>query len=240
MLTAAQIMKAQNKPFKIQKSNGSGFCPTMGFWRLIRPKPPWSPVHFICRNTLFCVFADACFVCPDIFATLRALSLTFPKIFRDEAALWECLRLAQRSCEVLRTVGPCGSPVFESAIFTDVNDVSANLSIFAILIVLRPQILIDIHIEVIVLCSYFKYLIQAVPEPSSRKAGIRAVIQSSLATGWRQMTSIAPLKVKTSNFGAFISIIGSIPRHHHNNSPCGSTSISHLADGSVYMDIPPT
>ena len=207
----------------------------MGFWRLIRPKPPWSPVHFICRNTLFCVFALACFVCPDIFATLLASYLTFPKIVRDEAALWECLRPAQCSCEVFRTVGPCGSPVFESAIFTDVNDVSATLSIFAILIVLRPQILIDIHIEVIVLCSCFTYLIQTVPEPSSRKAGIRAVIQSSSATAWRQMTSIAPLKVKTSNLCALI--IGSIPRHHHNNSPCGSTSSSHLADGSVCLEL---
>ena len=136
----------------------------------------------------------------------------FPKIFRNEAALWECLRPAQRSC------GPCGSPVFESAICSDVNDVSATLFIFAILIVL------------------FSYLIQTMPEPFSRKAGIRPVIQSSSATAWRRMSSIAPLKVKTSNLGAFNSIIGSIPRHHHNNAPCGSTSSSHLADGSVCLE----
>ena len=72
----------------------------------------------------------------------------------------------------------------------------------------------------------------SLPESIPRNAGIRA----ALPTDEQQMTSIAPLKVKTSNLGAFNSIIGSIPRHHHNNSPCGSTSSSHLADGSVCLE----
>ena len=73
----------------------------------------------------------------------------------------------------------------------------------------------------------------------SRKAGIRAALQSpqSSATTWRKMTTIAPFAVKTSNLGAFKSIMGSIPRPYQNNPPFGSILSSFLAaDSGVCLD----
>ncbi len=46
------------------------------------------------------------------------------------------------------------------------------------------------------------------------------------------MIALTPLADKTSNLGAFSSIIGSIPwLYNHNSSPCGSNFSSHLAEG---------
>jgi hypothetical protein len=71
-----------------------------------------------------------------------------------------------------------------------------------------------------------------------RNTGPRVVMQSSLpsATAWRQMTTIAPFAVKTSNLGAFKSIMGSIPRPYQNNPPFGSILSSFLADSGVCLD----
>ena len=132
--------------------------------------------------------------------------------------IYQGLGPAQRSSEVFRTVKPRGLQLF-------VFDFEATSMMFQQTFYYGYS-----HLY----CPRILY--KPVPEPFSRKAGIRAAIQSSFpsAIAWRLMTLIAPLKVKTS--GASNPIIGSIPRHHHHNSPGESTSSSHLADGGVCLE----
>ena len=67
-----------------------------------------------------------------------------------------------------------------------------------------------------------------------RNAGIRA----ALPTDEQQMTVVVPLTVKTSDLGAYSSIYtGVYPGSTTIKMPCGSTSSSHLADGSVCLEL---
>ena len=51
------------------------------------------------------------------------------------------------------------------------------------------------------------------------------------------MTVVVPLTVKTSDLGAYSSIYtGVYPGSTTIKMPCGSTSSSHLADGSVCLE----
>ena len=205
----------------------------MGFWRLIRPKPPWSPVHLICRNTVFCVFALACFVCLDIFATLHASSLTSPKILRDEAALWEYLRPAQRSCEVFRTVGRPPVRAYRMLLPSESETMTVSseyrgffFPFLAFDFISRRIICPDSEVHS---ANENLYSLPAIP----RNAGIRA----ALPTDEQQMTVVVPLTVKTSDLGAYSSIYtGGYPGSTTIKMPCGSTSSSHLADGSVCLE----
>ena len=52
------------------------------------------------------------------------------------------------------------------------------------------------------------------------------------------MTVVVPLTVKTSDLGAYSSIYtGVYPGSTTTKMPCGSTSSSHLADGSVCLEL---
>ena len=173
------------------------------------------------------------FVCPDIFATLHASSLTFPKILRDEAALWEYLRPAQRSCEVFRTVGRPPVRAYRVLLPSESETMTVSSEFWGISFPSLPLILSPVEPSDLDFEAHSAnenlYSLPAIP----RNAGIHA----ALPTDEQQMTVVVPLTVKTSDLGAYSSIYtGVYPGSTTTKMPCGSTSSSHLADGSVCLE----